>query len=1211
MKKGLFIITLMLLVSQVVLAQPKPHGMFSEERRGIHNGNRIQTTFYNSGLIGRVVSKPEDIGGEWPKGSGRQYIGDQLMMVGAEIIDINGELKHSVVTPRGPIAGGRTGDKSPDGSTWWTWEALPGYASKDTNLVAMSHLVISWPDFWPDKLNIPEDPGWRNDIEDKDPRHAAWNGYFGKNVFNADQESYFIMDDYNDARYQFYPDSTDLSRRGLGLQAASRGFQWSQVLAQDALFFVYDITNIGTTVYDKVVFAIICGYMVGEDGADDSADFIRLDNLTYSWDFDGIGQGGWTPVGVAGCAFLESPGNSMDGIDNDGDGRFGSGPVITESMFRPRVLIPGEPVVVIDYKTYERTVVPMLADSLVVIGPKGNRIVFTAGQQVEELRFNLFDDNLNGIIDENNYSEVEITQGVTDKSYLYLGYKYIDYVTGEGKDNLLIDERRDDGIDNDGDWDPLMDDVGLDGVWGTFDTGENDGRPTSGRGTDAPGEPHIDKTDVNESDQLGLTSFYYFYPFDKFALREDEKIWGFLTPGYFSGTGVKVDGDWIYGSGYFPLVPGQTERISTAILFSEDLPGDHKTKILDTKRTVQKIYDENYNFAKAPTMPTVWAVAGDGEVTIYWDDAAERSYDVLSGYDFEGYLLYRASDPGFEDTKPITDRFGARIMNAPMKQWDKIDGVTGFFPISFKGAQFYLGDDTGLVHSFRDTTVSNGFTYYYAVVAYDRGDAALEIQPSFNVPDISVDRAGNVKLGRNVVMVQPEAKAAGYVERELRNLATPQPGTFGTGKVAVEIIDERKVPEGRLLEVRFRDSASDGVDNDGDWDAALHDVGADGLPGTGDTGEADGKPTTGEPNLDLNDEDEWSPITTFYGVYDITNESQPDTLVEADIIEIMRDRSGNAFTLVDRTLDQDGGRDFFYGMRLQLVNHMKIERIISQSKWNIERTVKPLNYSYVFSIFSAAGYYEKGIAYPLDVSIAVLDDFSGKSTPVTVHRRNNDGTKGAALTIPAVTTNFKIINNYTKEEMPYGFIDYALRPPGIKPGQLSNQDQILFFETFGKEQKLTWKLMILGTDSTSYQPKLGDTLRIVTTRPFGKNDRFRYLTKAAAIDNDLAKERLNRIKVVPNPYVAAAAWEPRNPFATGRGPREIHFTHLPVRCTIRIYTVQGELVATIEHHSTFDNGTAKWDMLTKDKLDIAYGVYVYHIDVPGIGQHVGKFAVIK
>ena len=33
--------------------------------------------------------------------------------------------------------------------------------------------------------------------------------------------------------------------------------------------------------------------------------------------------------------------------------------------------------------------------------------------------------------------------------------------------------------------------------------------------------------------------------------------------------------------------------------------------------------------------------------------------------------------------------------------------------------------------------------------------------------------------------------------------------------------------------------------------------------------------------------------------------------------------------------------------------------------------------------------------------------------------------------------------------------------------------------------------------------------------------------------------------------------------------------------------------------------------LSRDNLDIAYGVYLYHIDAPGIGEHTGKFAVIK
>jgi len=325
------VISLILLFSHSSMAQPKPHGSFDEERSNIHSGNQIRTTFYNNGFVGRIGSKPEDIGGEYPINSGHEYIGDMLVMVGAEITDIYGETRHSVVTPRGPQVSARTGDKSSDGSLWYTWEALPGYANPDTTLVAMTDLKdteydnlainpltaasyksadkfgATWPDVWPDRMGDLVDPGWP----------GKWNGYFGKNYFNADQESFYVMDDYNDQRYLFYPDSTDTDRRGLGLQAVCRGFQWSQVLAQDVLFTLFDITNIGTTEYDKVVFATIWGGMVGGDGEDDSADFDKEENVTYTWDFDGIGQGGWTPVYSCGTAFLESPGNSIDGIDND------------------------------------------------------------------------------------------------------------------------------------------------------------------------------------------------------------------------------------------------------------------------------------------------------------------------------------------------------------------------------------------------------------------------------------------------------------------------------------------------------------------------------------------------------------------------------------------------------------------------------------------------------------------------------------------------------------------------------------------------------------------------------------------------------------------------------------------------------------------------------------------------------------------------------
>jgi hypothetical protein len=213
-----------------------------------------------------------------------------------------------------------------------------------------------------------------------------------------------------------------------------------------------------------------------------------------------------------------------------------------------------------------------------------------------------------------------------------------------------------------------------------------------------------------------------------------------------------------------------------------------------------------------------------------------------------------------------------------------------------------------------------------------------------------------------------------------------------------------------------------------------------------------------------------------------------------------------------------------------------------------------------------------------------------------------------------------VVNPKTGAEVEYAFIDAQppLRPSFIPPGQASAFDRIILFERPPDTTLVTWSLALLGNDTTAHKPKSGDVLKIRTTKPFKSSDVFTLRTKSAKIDNAVAgsDSALGRIKVVPNPYVATAAWEPRNPFSTGRGTRELHFTHMPRNAEIRIYTVLGELVDTIEHHVSLGNGTAIWDMRTKDELDIAYGVYIYHVtalDENGrtIGEKIGKFAVIK
>ena len=137
-------------------------------------------------------------------------------------------------------------------------------------------------------------------------------------------------------------------------------------------------------------------------------------------------------------------------------------------------------------------------------------------------------------------------------------------------------------------------------------------------------------------------------------------------------------------------------------------------------------------------------------------------------------------------------------------------------------------------------------------------------------------------------------------------------------------------------------------------------------------------------------------------------------------------------------------------------------------------------------------------------------------------------------------------------------------------------------------------------DPTDTGYAAGDVYQIKGAGLNGPHDEFVF--GAGGIDPQNAKSELSQIKVVPNPYIAHALWE------TKEGIRKIQFTHLPDQCTIRIYTLAGDLVRVVEHDN--GTGTEDWDLLNKDQQGIVPGVYYYHVDSE-YGQKLGKFAIIK
>jgi hypothetical protein len=86
-------------------------------------------------------------------------------------------------------------------------------------------------------------------------------------------------------------------------------------------------------------------------------------------------------------------------------------------------------------------------------------------------------------------------------------------------------------------------------------------------------------------------------------------------------------------------------------------------------------------FAKPPDKPIVKAIPGDRRVTLYWDNRAELTFDAFyQKYNFEGYRIYRATDPNFLEIRTITDAYGKPTYRSPIAQFDLIDGITGLHP---------------------------------------------------------------------------------------------------------------------------------------------------------------------------------------------------------------------------------------------------------------------------------------------------------------------------------------------------------------------------------------------------------------------------------------------------------------------------------------------------------------------------------------------------
>ncbi|MFQ5706692.1 MAG: hypothetical protein ACE5HO_04535 [bacterium] len=1129
----------------------------------IIDGNQIRVLLTNQGSISTPAADNSNADLVWPKGpNGLGYAFEFGPLVGAEVVDVHGDTIHIVDDGFIRLV---DGDFEPGTSNKWGWEPKLGFSDPNSNELAtfadLDRDLDGKPDSWPQS--------WFNPTLGR----FVWPAFLGDDATTPDEEVFYVMDDIDNAEFDYFPFPDDSTKRGLGLEMRVRLFQFNNPLAEDIIFLVYTITNTSPKTLDKVFLGMFGDPHIGgpNDFADDFADFISAfnesflpdtRNMLFAFDEDGVGDGGKIP-GYFGYRFMESPGIDNDGQDNDNDG------LTDESSFN-------------DAGTF-------------LFGPIG--------------RF------------------------------------------GDPKLHWSGDE--------DGDWSPEFDDVGVDGIAGTGDFGEGDGKPnqlffldlningmldagepTSERREEGMrflgGEPNFGFLDIAESDQLGLTSFNALLFGGNNRPKFDELMWNLMSTPNQRPTDPppqiedEADNVFIYGSGPFKLRPGESQRFSIALLLGQDL-----NDLLSNAQISQQVFEADYRFAKPPNKPRLVAVPGDEKVTLYWDTGAEASFDPFvaranpkepeKGFDFEGYKIYRSQDFSFNDTQTITDSRGIPFLSVPLKQsngvpaqFDLINEFSGLSEIEFagRGVRFDLGNNSGLAHTFVDSNnVVNGVTYFYAVTSYDHGDVKAELAPSESQRSIQRDAVTReFTLDVNTAMVVPGPPAAGFADPQVNNgpgdLALRETGN-ATGRVRVQFLDPFQVVDGKKYEVDFVDVPIDSVNS-----------------------------KVGYSVIDLKPQIRSfvARDTLFVSLFvenlvagSITVRESSGAEVDPSRYEVDFDRGrirgtspgalpdGETFTISFQfkpvanslSINNEDNNPVFDGLRVFAENE---ETALDPERSGFKIRETNTNFEVESIGLATLG---NPAPFPADFEIHFVD------YDTTADGRLVNAPDTTLRQLGGVAAPFTIIDAETGERVRF-FI--AETVPALRNKRWDFQESITIIRPNFKQFTQTVYQVKFSPPSDTVRtadgtadslivfddpiyPGEGDVFLFFSKKPFEAGDKYSFTTSAPSFDKQEARNALDDVIVVPNPYIAFSASEIAAPRSDQRDDLQIQFRHLPQKCTVRIYTIVGELVDTIEKDDTSDFVT--WRLLTFESQQTSYGIYIYHVDAPGIGTKVGRFALIK
>jgi hypothetical protein len=316
-----------------------------------------------------------------------------------------------------------------------------------------------------------------------------------------------------------------------------------------------------------------------------------------------------------------------------------------------------------------------------------------------------------------------------------------------------------------------------------------------------------------------ITDFHYFRKEDEPDANYDNMYFPIITSDpsdpdidsalFFHGADIHIDDpsivqslppestsayNFIAASGPKTFSLGDTVQLTVVVVCGED------SADLFSNLDMALVMADNYFLGSGPPLsPAVSAVPGDRQVTLYWDaEPSESSTDIITGKsDFEGYKIYRSEDQGLTWGPKITNNKGEVVGYVPIAQFDLKDSIFGIDP-AFPYQS--LGDETGLRHTYTDSSVYNGIEYWYCVAAYDQGNQAVDsLEPSYENPKGRPQAA-------NIVSVIPAQHVAGYIPVYLQEGDTLESLTSPCEGLAIVSILDPEQTLAHSYEITFNDS---------------------------------------------------------------------------------------------------------------------------------------------------------------------------------------------------------------------------------------------------------------------------------------------------------------------------------------------------------------------------------------------------------------------